>query len=266
MLQRSTIRATIVRFGLAGLALGLSTASAWAFTASEHRGKIGQTFTYDCPAGVSGGTVWGTGVYTDDSEVCNAAIHDGRIDAATGGKVTVEILPGQESYQGTEQRGVASNGYGAWGGSFAFVGAGSGSPAEDCFAEDPGAGLTSREPHLEWAQDKSGAELIENLNYKLDLLERCPLSEDELELAFGSLSRWIAARVRDPACFGGDTGVLNESLDAHREWAQQRPPTEFMANLRWKTGAAMQCLDPAQQRELFADLSYGIALAPLEQP
>jgi len=38
-------------------------------------------FVVDCPAGCDGVTdkLWGTTVYTDDSYICAAAIHDGRI-------------------------------------------------------------------------------------------------------------------------------------------------------------------------------------------
>lgn len=138
--------------------------------------------------------------------------------------------------------------------------------APRCFAQDPNAGLTSREPHLTWAQNQTVDGLVANLNFKYDLLVNCPLSKDELAAAFASASWWIVNRVQDPACFGGDAGVVNPSLQAHRDWAQQRSPDEFMANLKWKTEAAMQCLDAAQQRELFADISYSIALAPLQNP
>lgn len=38
-------------------------------------------FTIDCPSGCGdiSGNLWGTGIYTDDSFICSAAIHDGRI-------------------------------------------------------------------------------------------------------------------------------------------------------------------------------------------
>lgn len=121
MFQRSDVFAAAARVGLVGLAVGLSASAAFAVNVVEHRGKIGQRFTFECPAGMPGGSVWGTGVYTDDSDVCRAAVHDGRIDPATGGKVTVEIRAGQASYEGVEQHGVGSSSYGAWTGSFVFV-------------------------------------------------------------------------------------------------------------------------------------------------
>ncbi|XP_066283043.1 clotting factor C-like [Branchiostoma lanceolatum] len=69
----------------------------------------GQTFTVSCPVGCSGctGCVWGSGVYTVDSSICFAAIHDGRITSA-GGQVTVHRWPGQSSYHGSWQNGIQS--------------------------------------------------------------------------------------------------------------------------------------------------------------
>ncbi|PIO15713.1 hypothetical protein AB205_0191380, partial [Aquarana catesbeiana] len=71
----------------------------------------------DCT--VNGRSVWGTDVYTDDSSICKAAIHSG-ILGNTGGLVTVEKSPGQQSYTGSTRNGVTTNNYGAWSGSFVF--------------------------------------------------------------------------------------------------------------------------------------------------
>ncbi len=103
-------------------------AVAWATTAADHRGQNGQRFTYACPAGGSPSRARGTDVYTDDSSICTAAVHAGRINPSIGGAVTIEIKPGQNSYMGTGRNGILSEGYGAWTGSFVFVGAGA--PAE----------------------------------------------------------------------------------------------------------------------------------------
>ncbi|XP_078700188.1 uncharacterized protein LOC144926973 isoform X2 [Branchiostoma floridae x Branchiostoma belcheri] len=84
--------------------------------------NTGESYTVNCPAGCAemGGTVWGKGIYTDDSSICRAAIHDGRIPAS-GGEVTGYKIPGQASYQGSDQNGVQTLGYGSWSGSFAFT-------------------------------------------------------------------------------------------------------------------------------------------------
>jgi hypothetical protein len=101
-----------------------SPPAGWETTASAHRGKNGQRFTYVCPAGGTPTRVWGTDVYTDDSSVCTAAVHTGRIVPSTGGSVTIEIKPGQNSYMGTGRNDILSESYGPWTGSFIFVGAG----------------------------------------------------------------------------------------------------------------------------------------------
>ncbi len=84
--------------------------------------QVGYRYTFTCrPGGPTGGRLWGTDLYTDDSSICLAAVHSGLITAAAGGTVTIEMRPGAPSYAGTTRYGVTSNGYGSWGGSFAFV-------------------------------------------------------------------------------------------------------------------------------------------------
>lgn len=100
----------------------------WATQADSLRGRNGQQFTYVCPAGGPiSGRLWGTNIYTDDSSICTAAIHAGYIEAASGGTVTIEIRPGQASYQGVTRNGVTSRSYGSFAGSFVFIGRVSGS-------------------------------------------------------------------------------------------------------------------------------------------
>ncbi|HLT48057.1 MAG TPA: LCCL domain-containing protein [Rubricoccaceae bacterium] len=96
----------------------------WSTSVSEYRGRVGQHVTFACPPNPAReglGTVWGAEVYTDDSAVCVAAVHAGRLSFERGGRVAVEIRPGQDGYRGTDWNGVVSQPYGAWGGSFVFV-------------------------------------------------------------------------------------------------------------------------------------------------
>ncbi len=72
-----------------------------------------------CAAGGAGGTVWGTGVYTTDSDVCRAARHLGMI-GLDGGLVNVVPVPGLPTYAGTSSNGVQTQDYGPWSGSFTF--------------------------------------------------------------------------------------------------------------------------------------------------
>lgn len=68
------------------------------------------------------GTVWGTDLYTDDSALCQAAVHAGVI-TASGGAVTVERLAGKDLYAGTQRNGIISHDYGPFTASMRFAGA-----------------------------------------------------------------------------------------------------------------------------------------------
>lgn len=93
----------------------------WASNAVEYRGKIGQRYTFVCPANGSPGSIWGTDVYTDDSSICGAGVHTGTISKETGGDVTIEMVAGQTAYQGTLRNGIQTTGYGGWHGSYVVV-------------------------------------------------------------------------------------------------------------------------------------------------
>jgi trimeric autotransporter adhesin len=88
------------------------------------RGRIGEQFTYLCPANVPlTKSVWGSDVYTDDSRICTAAVHAGKITKVAGGVVTIEIfagLTGANSYLGLLRNEVSSFSYGTWSGSYIF--------------------------------------------------------------------------------------------------------------------------------------------------
>ncbi|MCB1406017.1 MAG: hypothetical protein KDK01_07070 [Rhodobacteraceae bacterium] len=103
---------------------------------TSYRDRVGQTFSFEV-TGAAGGSIWGTGIYTDDSSVARAAVHAGLVQVGQTGVVHVQILPGQQSYQGSNQFGVQSANYGTWSGSYQFVrGAPSGGGAA------PGGGLS----------------------------------------------------------------------------------------------------------------------------
>ena len=90
----------------------------WTQDASNRRANINQTYVYFCSPNGTFDTVWGTDVYTDDSSICTAAVHAGKITKAAGGTVTIEMRPAQDEYLGTTRNGVTSLDYGEWGGSF----------------------------------------------------------------------------------------------------------------------------------------------------
>jgi hypothetical protein len=65
--------------------------------------------------------VWGTDVYSDDSSVCTAAVHAGRITFDQGGVVSVRLRGSESSFTGTTRNGVTTFPYGAWSGSFEMM-------------------------------------------------------------------------------------------------------------------------------------------------
>ncbi|HYO45713.1 MAG TPA: LCCL domain-containing protein [Gemmatimonadota bacterium] len=81
----------------------------------------GQRVWMVCAGGRSGGSVWGTDVYTDDSSICEAAVHAGLITRAEGGRVDLEMLGAQPSFHGSTRNGVSTHDYPTWPGSFRFV-------------------------------------------------------------------------------------------------------------------------------------------------
>jgi hypothetical protein len=86
------------------------------------RGSAGPV-TCGCPAiapDMLGTSVWGNRVYTDDSNICLAAIHDGRVTLA-GGRITVWPAPGQAIYDSAMRNGIASIAYRDFEGSFRFT-------------------------------------------------------------------------------------------------------------------------------------------------
>jgi hypothetical protein len=92
----------------------------WTLNAAEYRDQDGRRIAFLCPPDGEITSVWGTETYTDDSSVCSAAVHAGIINPIEGGRVVIEIAPGELTYEGTEANGVTSQDYGSWDGSFTF--------------------------------------------------------------------------------------------------------------------------------------------------
>jgi hypothetical protein len=81
--------------------------------------------TCSCPAGAGSGPVWGSLTYSDDSSICQAALHAGAV-SADGGEVRVHPAPGCPSYSASTRNGVKSLSYGNWRSSFFFPAVGGG--------------------------------------------------------------------------------------------------------------------------------------------
>ena len=73
--------------------------------------------------------VWGTGIYTNDSDIATAAVHAGLITSGQTAVISVTPLPGQSSYTGSTANGVTTYSYGYWGGSISLALAASGGTA-----------------------------------------------------------------------------------------------------------------------------------------
>jgi len=81
------------------------------------RGRTGLSFQVQV-VGTTSGSVWGSGIYTDDSSIAAAAVHAGLLKPAEIGILRVTIVAGQRNYAASESNGVKSQAFGGWDGSF----------------------------------------------------------------------------------------------------------------------------------------------------
>lgn len=93
----------------------------WTTTAQNCSIHVGDTLMVSCPPGGTIRYAWGTDTYTADSSVCTAAVHAGLIGVDAGGEVYIDIMAGQEHYDGSERNGVTTQTRGEWLTSFVFV-------------------------------------------------------------------------------------------------------------------------------------------------
>lgn len=82
--------------------------------------EVGQTLDI-MVTGLTSGAVWGTDVYTTDSQIAVAAVHSGVVSVGQTARVQVEVLAGASRYQGSERNGVVTNSWGAYDFSFRFI-------------------------------------------------------------------------------------------------------------------------------------------------
>ena len=71
--------------------------------------------------GNTGGTIWGTNIYTNDSYIPKAAVHAGIVTDGQTKEVYIKIVEGLNDYPSSTQNGVTSDNWGAWGLSYQFV-------------------------------------------------------------------------------------------------------------------------------------------------
>ena len=87
---------------------------------THFRGNNGKAY-YFTVTGSTSGSVYGSGNYTDDSDLPAAAVHAGILSPGETGVVKVTILPGQDNYTGTTANSITSLNYGQWDGSYSLA-------------------------------------------------------------------------------------------------------------------------------------------------
>ncbi len=112
--------------GIGALMLGIGffasagTAGAQTLPECSYSYPSGQAeYNCFCPAGRGDGSIWGTDIYTSDSDICTAAKHAGYLGKA-GGEVRVVMQPGQGSYPSSTQNGITSSEWGSYSESIEF--------------------------------------------------------------------------------------------------------------------------------------------------
>lgn len=92
----------------------------WGTNAQPLGCTIGARHAYRCPPRGAASPIWGTDLYTQDSSVCTAGAHTGRITVFAGGVVVIETRVGAAGYIGSTRNGITSLSTGSWPCSFAL--------------------------------------------------------------------------------------------------------------------------------------------------
>jgi len=80
--------------------------------------QIGHTFYFQA-TGNSGGRLWGTDVYTSDSDLGTACVHAGLLRVGESGVVKVTIVKPLTVFPGSQRHGVSSQAWtNGWSGAF----------------------------------------------------------------------------------------------------------------------------------------------------
>ena len=86
-------------------------------TMERFREMIDKTFSLTL-TGATNGKIWGTDIYTDDSDIATAAVHADALEPGESGTVLITVMPGQDSYSASERKGITSQSFGSWYGSY----------------------------------------------------------------------------------------------------------------------------------------------------
>jgi hypothetical protein len=87
---------------------------------TTYQGRIGETLAFRV-TGAAGGTIWGTDVYTTDSQLSMAAVHAGVLKLGETGIVRVKMVPSPPAFAGTARNGIASHPFGPYPAAFQIL-------------------------------------------------------------------------------------------------------------------------------------------------
>lgn len=106
--------------------------------ALDQRPALGTSLTCLCkaPDASSAGDIWGTGIYTADSDICSAAVHAGALAPGNTAAVTVKALPGCGEYTGSIANGLTSSDFSSYSHSFGFEGSSMGDTSKCTLHDD----------------------------------------------------------------------------------------------------------------------------------
>ena len=88
--------------------------------AMNRRNNIGSIYYYNIK-GSDSGTVWGYHIYTDDSNIAQAAVIEGKCKMGEEKVVGIKMIEPKSSYQSITINGLYSQSWGYWDGSYIFI-------------------------------------------------------------------------------------------------------------------------------------------------
>ncbi|MCE9531879.1 MAG: hypothetical protein K8T89_12255 [Planctomycetes bacterium] len=88
----------------------LANATAAPVNMVQYQNEIGKTYSFRVTAN-TGGSLWGSDVYTTDSTLATAVVHTGLLQPGQTGVIKVTIVPSPQQFIGSNRNGVSSAGY-----------------------------------------------------------------------------------------------------------------------------------------------------------
>jgi LCCL domain len=89
-------------------------------TLQSYQAMIGRTLTFRV-TGSPAGSIWGTDMYTLDTQLATAAVHAGVVKAGETGLVRIQILGPQAAFVGSARHGVTSSDYAGYPGAYRIL-------------------------------------------------------------------------------------------------------------------------------------------------